>query len=85
MSVKNGKRKIGKQQMLYQLLNMLFGWDYISFDTGMKFGVARVHKTPDGQIFYWEYKGIKVSRVIRRSTDVLWLTCKPEKYGFKYE
>lgn len=66
--------------MIYKLLHRLFGWDYIAWRNTADQGVARVHVSADGVVFYWQYKTTKVLARIKRTDQVLWLTCKPEKY-----
>lgn len=65
---------------MFKVLNLLFGWDYVAWRNSADHGVARVHVDGRGVVFYWRYKGVRVADEIRDSTDVLWLTCKPEKY-----
>lgn len=64
----------------WKLLHTLFGWDYIAWKNMADQGVARVHKDALGLPYYWRYKNTKVLDVIRSKDQVVWLTCKPEKY-----
>lgn len=68
-------------KMMYKLLNKLFGWDYIYWQNCADQGVARVHKAIDGTVYYWRYKSIKCADIIHEYHNVMWLTCKPGKYG----
>ncbi len=65
--------------MIYQLLNRLFGWDYVYWSNSADEGIARVHLINDG-VFYWRYKNTKVLDEIIDIDQVVWLTCSPEKY-----
>ena len=67
--------------MIYKLLHKLFGWDYIQWQNFADQGIARVHQTPAGEVYYWRYKSSKVIDKITGYNKVTWLTCKPEKYG----
>lgn len=66
--------------MIYKLLHLVTGWDYVYWANSAAQGVARIHKTPDGRVYYWRYKNTKVLDVILSPRQVIWLTCKPEKY-----
>ena len=65
---------------MYKLLNLLFGWDYITWKNIVSQGIARVHVDKNGNVFYWRYKNINVADPILKASDHLWLTCSPEKY-----
>lgn len=65
---------------MYRLFNFLFGWDYIYWRNYADGGVARVRTSPDGTVWYWRYKSIKVIDTIVDKKYVMWLTCLPEKY-----
>ena len=65
---------------MYKLKKRLFGWDYISWKNSADNGVARVMKMPDGTVGYWRYKSTSVFDRIKTKDQVVWLTCKPEKY-----
>lgn len=65
---------------MYKLLNKLFGWDYIHWENNADRGVARVHQSPDGTVWYWRYKITKCLDVIPGTNKVVWLTCEPTKY-----
>ena len=69
---------------MYRLKHFIFGWDYIHWDNGCDQGIARVYKTKEGKIYYWRYRIIDVLDVIHRPDQVIWLTCKSDKY-FKQE
>lgn len=67
------------------LLHRTFGWDYIAWRNTVDSGIARIHLDQQGRPFYWRYK---ITKVIDRldalkCTDIVWLTCKPSKYGLK--
>ena len=66
--------------MTYKILNRLFGWDYIQWKNTADTGVARIQTSGCGNAFYWRYKNIGCADVVKDPGDVLWLTCKPEKY-----
>lgn len=66
---------------MYKLLHLLFGWDYIVWENTVASGIARVFIIPDGRVVYWRYRSIKCLDVIKKKTDVIWLTCSPAKYG----
>lgn len=67
--------------MLYKLLNKLFGWDYILWESTCDRGIVRILKDKTGVFYYWRYKNIKSAAKINKPSDVkLWLTCSPEKY-----
>ncbi len=66
--------------MRYQILNKIFGWDYIQWRNTASSGIARVHKASDGVVWYWRYKNIELADIIKDKDQVVWLTCKPSKY-----
>lgn len=66
--------------MIYSILHLLLGWDYIHWGNLVDQGVARVRVDGHGRVWYWRYRSINVADVIHKPDDVLWLTCKPEKY-----
>lgn len=66
--------------MIYTLLHKLFGWDYVQWDNGFSGRIYRVHIDGMGRPFYWQYKSIYTVQVIHTPEEVVWLTCKPEKY-----
>lgn len=67
--------------MIYRLMHLLFGFDYVYWDNGVfGNGVARVFISGTGQVVYWRYKFTKVLDVIKHPKNVVWLTCEPEKY-----
>ena len=68
---------------MYKLLNWLFGWDYIQWWTTAGAGIARVHKDYNNKCWYWRHRGTKLADIINDKNQVIWLTCKPEKYLHK--
>ena len=68
---------------MYKLLNKLFGWDYIAWRNTAESGIARLHKDNAGTVFYWRYKGSRISDKVVTRGQVLWLTCTPDKWGIK--
>ena len=74
--------------MLYKLLNTLFGWDYVAWRNSADFGISRVymgHIDYDGiyykMPYYWRYKTTKVwDPIPLAGTALIWLTCSPAKY-----
>lgn len=66
--------------MMYQILNRLFGWDYVYWCNRADWGVARVRRDYSGGVFYWSYKFIKCMDRVAKPEDVVWLTCLPSKY-----
>lgn len=62
------------------IFNKLFGWDYIYWRNSADQGIARVHTSPEGVIYYYRYKLTKVIDVISKKDDVLWVTCESGKY-----
>lgn len=66
--------------MLWQIMHRWFGWDYVYWQNCVDQGVARVYVDGTGAPYYWRYRPIKVADVIRSPSDVMWLTCAPEKY-----
>lgn len=65
---------------MIHLFNKLFGWDYIHWTNSCDQGNARVHKSPDGKVWYYRYKITCIIDVINEPDDVIWLTCHPNKY-----
>ena len=68
--------------LVINILNSLFGYDYVQWKNTAAQGVARIHTDGNGKVFYFRYKCTKVCDVIREADQVLWLTCSPQKYGF---
>lgn len=68
---------------MYKFLNKVFGWDYIYWENSAAQGIARVLKSPNGDIYYYRYKITNLIDIIRNPEQVLWLTCKPDKYFSK--
>ena len=65
---------------MHWLLNKIFGWDYIAWSNFADQGVSRVYKTQCGKVYYWRYRVTKKIDEILEPDQVIWLTCKPEKY-----
>lgn len=65
---------------MWRLMNWLFKYDYIAWNNAYDNGTARVRVMPDGKVYYYQYKHIGYIKVITIKEQVLWLTCKPEKY-----
>ena len=70
---------------MYKLLRALFGWDYISWKNTADCGISRVYLSGNDMAFYWRYKSLHFAIIINEPEDVLWLTCKPEKYLHKVQ
>ena len=66
--------------MIYNILHLLFGWDYIQWRNSVDQGIARVRVDGMGRVWYWRYRITRVADVIARPEQVLWLTCQPNKY-----
>lgn len=66
--------------MIYSILHLLFGWDYIQWRNTADRGVARVRVDGMGRVWYWRYRSTKVADFISKPEQVLWLTCSPDKY-----
>jgi len=64
----------------WQLLHLLFGYDYIQWSNCADQGVARVRLDGMGRAYYWRYENIKVINFINDAKSVVWLTCSPSKY-----
>jgi len=72
--------------MIYKILHLLFGWDYIQWENSADEGIARVFVEGSGRVVYWRYRTTKVMDEIREPEQVKWLTCSPGKYfGWKAE
>jgi len=67
--------------MIYKLKNRIFGWDYIYWENTADQGVARVFTSKDGRVVYWQYPTVTILKEITFRDSVVWLTCKPEKFG----
>ena len=63
---------------MYKIKHYLFGWDYVWWRNSADSGIVRVRVLPDGTIGYWRYG--KLFDKITDPNQVIWLTCKPEKY-----
>lgn len=66
--------------MMYNILNKLFGWDYVAWRNSADSGIARVFTDGDGVAYYFRYKNTKVVDRIYDKNIVIWLTCNPDKY-----
>lgn len=66
--------------MIHKILSKLFSWDYIYWQNNADQGIARVYKTPDNTVYFYRYKSIGLMDKITNQKQVIWLTCKPEKY-----
>jgi hypothetical protein len=66
---------------VYKLLNWLFGWDYVHWNGLFSSGISRVFLAKDGKVVYWKF-GFPINNleIIGEPSDVVWLTCKPDKY-----
>lgn len=65
---------------MYKILHWIFGWDYIAWGNSADDGISRVIKNPDGSVIYKRYFIMKIYDRITHKEQVVWLTCKPEKY-----
>ena len=65
---------------MWRLFNWLFGWDYIYWKNSSAQGVARIIELPSGLVGYWQYRSISVFQIICNPDQIIWLTCKSEKY-----
>ena len=67
--------------MLYKLLHIIFGWDYIYWSNTSDTGIARIYVDAENKPFYWRYKITKVLDPADGSqSDITWLTCPRTKY-----
>ena len=66
--------------MSYKIFNFLFDWDYIYWKNSADKGIERVYKTNDNTVYYYRYKLTTVIDIISDKSQVIWLTCMPEKY-----
>jgi hypothetical protein len=65
---------------MWKIWNKLFGWDYISWKNSAAQGIARVNKGHNGECWYFRYKTTRRIDKVESADQVVWLTCKPEKY-----
>ena len=67
--------------MLYKLLHMVFGWDYIRVPS-LCGGIFRVHIDCAGNIWVYVSYSLCHTHILRNSEleYCIWLTCHPEKY-----
>lgn len=72
---------------MWRLFNLMFGWDYISWRNSADQGIARIHKAPDGTVWYWRYRMTGLLDVVNKDNSVspwggtiVFLTCHPSKY-----
>jgi len=63
---------------MYKLYHYWFGWDYIYWTNSASEGISRVRILPSGKVYCWRYW--RIMDVIEEPGQVIWLTCKPEKY-----
>lgn len=66
--------------MIHIILNKLFGWDYIVWRNSCDGGIARVRLDHNNRVWYWRYKSTRVRDIIQKPSEVLWITCSPQKY-----
>lgn len=66
--------------MIWRLLNLFLGFDYIYWSNSADQGIARVFRLPDGGVYYWRYRITSVMDEIKSPEQVRWITCKPSKY-----
>jgi hypothetical protein len=76
---------------MWRLWNILFGWDYVYWRNSCDHGVARLHTTPNGKVWFYRYKITNVidsvdEYVINKNiyirSNIIFLTCHPSKYGY---
>lgn len=65
---------------MWRLFNFYFGYDYVAWANVADNGIARVHVDGLGRVFYWRYKSTRVADIIVEPSQVIWLTCSPNKY-----
>ena len=65
---------------MWRIWNKLFGWDYIFWQNYVDRGIAKVYKDGKNNPYYFQYKLLNLIQPIRKESDVIWLTCKPNKY-----
>lgn len=65
---------------MWKIWNRLFGWDYIAWKNSADQGISRVYKNFAGNGYYFRYKSMQLVDTIDYPNQVIWLTCKPEKY-----
>jgi hypothetical protein len=65
---------------MWKLWNKLFGFDYILWRNTADTGIARVYGAADGRCWYVRYAITGVIDEVLKKEQVIWLTCKPEKY-----
>ena len=61
-------------------MNLVFGYDYVAWRNCADQGIARVWRDGMGRACYWRYFPIKVCDIINKPSEVIWLTCEPQKY-----
>jgi len=64
--------------VIYKILNKLFGWDYVLWENTCSKGVSRVRNDGDGVTYYVSI--VYGLSIIKRSYEVIWLTCPSSKY-----
>ena len=65
---------------MWKFWNKLFGWDYIFWNNTADQGIARVYKDGNNNPYYFQYRVLNLIEPIRKESDVIWLTCKSNKY-----
>lgn len=55
----------------------LFGWDYVHVEYYSVVFISRVRTLPDRRLYYKRGDHLVI---IEKPTDVVWLTCRPDKY-----
>lgn len=65
---------------MWRILNWLFGWDYI-VGRGVIYRI-RTLKTLGGEYYHIksDYQGLLGINEANKQDNLIWLTCKPEKY-----
>lgn len=74
--------------IMWRLWNKLFGWDYIYWESSTieHCITSRIRVTGDGIPYFtsFKYAGY-LYKVKDHLHEILWLTCKPEKYLGNHE
>ena len=65
---------------MWKVFNYLFGWDYIQWRNSAARGISRVHVGGNDEVFYWRYKSTELADEIKTASQVIWLTCPPNKF-----
>ena len=64
--------------MIWKLMNKLFGYDYVYWRNTAAQGVSRVRTDFYDKPYYIWACGVRVR--IENKKEVMWLTCKADKY-----